>query len=310
MPPESPSFYSMHKDNPTYIAATIKQLPTLDDPRETRIISVMRQKLLTTPYARGAFWEAGERVLENWTDANQHIEDETYIHDITQKGAREVATALNSTIVSGKEHLDSLPKGKPIMIVSNHLGAFKLISMTPDELRVQGITHPVPNIYYPYLTYFAPFQPVAEVLGNNIYEGSFEEPGRLGKLFRATGSIDVPPPIFKNPDERTNILIESTQYLFKNHPNAALVIFPEGGTTGKRSGGDIYDLERFHTGGFVIATRLGIPILPIGQRFNVEKGMELGIFSPINIDPASPREHFEEVAERVRIKMQSWLKQK
>ena len=35
----------MRKDDPKYIEAVIKQLPSLDDPRERRIIEVMKEKL-------------------------------------------------------------------------------------------------------------------------------------------------------------------------------------------------------------------------------------------------------------------------
>lgn len=301
----------MNKNDPRYIEATIKQLPSLDDPRERRIIDVMREKILVTPWAKDTFAKLRQLEIDNWDDAFSHLSQPEYIHDVTQKGVVEAAHIVNSKIVTGEENLKELTKASPVMVISNHFGTFKLISMSPEELQARGITHPVPNIYYPYLTYYMPFQPVAEALGNNVYEGSFEEPAKLGDLFRATGSIDVPPPeMFREPQERTDALVELTGKLFKNRPNAALVIFPEGGTTGKRSGGSIYDLEKLKTGAFIIAAKLGVPILPVGQYFNVDSGFELGVFKPFSLEAGKPKEYYEEVANKSRTEIQAWLNQR
>lgn len=306
----------MRKDDPRYIEATIKQLPTLDDPLERRIIVVMKEKILTTPWAEETFKKLRELEIVNWRDAFSHLDQPEYIHDVTQESAKEASKLVNSQIKTGREYLEELGKNKPVMIASNHFGSFKLISMNPEELRANGIMHPIPNIYYPYLTYYMPFYPVAEALGDNIYEASFEQPGQLGDLFRATGSIDVPPPGVSSveraggPAKRTDELVGFTQQLFENHPNAALAIFPEGGTTGKRSSGAIYDLAEFKTGAFVIASKLGIPILPVVQYFNVNSGFELGIFKPIILEKDNPKEYFEKIANETKDQIQTWLNQR
>lgn len=299
----------MKKSDPLYIDATIRQLPSLDDPRERRIIDVMKEKLLVTPWARETVSKLRELVLANWQEAFSNLDRPEYVHDITQKGVKEAAAMVNSKIVSGKENLEELEKGSSVMVISNHFGTFKLISMNPEELKQRGVIgHKVPNVYYPYLTYYMPFHPIGEVLGDNVYEGSFEEPGRLGDLFRATGSVDVPPPdVFNAPQERTEALVKMTKELFDKHNNAALVIFPEGGTTGKRSGGAIYDLEEFKTGAFIIAAQLGVPILPVGQYFNVDSGFELGVFKPFSLQPNQPKEYYKEAANKSRVEMQTWL---
>lgn len=303
----------MRKDDLRYVEATISQLPSLDDPRERRIIEVLREKLLTTPWARNTVIRLRETIIANWQDAISHLDQPDYVHNVTQKGAAEVARLVNSKIVSGEENIDKLEKKKPVMVLSNHLGTFKLISMSPKELREKGIEHRVPNIYYPPVTYYMPFFPVAELLGNNIYEASFEQPLRLGEYFRATGSIDVPPPDVTSPVQssgtarRTEELVKATRQLFQNRPNAALVIFPEGGTTGKRSGGALYDLEGFKTGAFFIAAKLGVPILPVAQYFNVDRGFELGALKPVILEKDKPKEHYEQIGNDIKTQMQAWL---
>ncbi len=306
----------MRKDDPRYVEATIRQLPSLDDPRERRIIDVLKKKLLTTPWARDTVIRLKEAIIANWQDAIFHLDKPDYVHDVTQKGVKEVALLVNSQIVSGEENIDKLEKKKPVMILSNHLGTFKLISMNPKELREKGIDHSVPNIYYPPVAYYMPFFPVAELLGNNVYEASFEQPLRLGEYFRATGSIDVPPPDTNSPVQssgtarRTGELVNATRQLFQNRPNAALVIFPEGGTTGKRSGGALYDLEGFKTGAFFIAAKLGVPILPVAQYFNVDRGFQLGVLNPIILEKDKTKEHYEQIGNDIKTQMQVWLDQR
>lgn len=298
------------KDDPRYIAATIKQLPGLGDPKERRIIDVLRRDLLSTDASRMMFGKLREVVIGNWRDAFAHLAHPNYVHDVTQKGAKVAAEVANCTIVEGSESkLDQLGTGQPVMIVSNHLGTFKLVTMTPEDLKAAGINHEVPSIYYPYLTYFMPFKPVAEKLGDNIYMASYEQPGKLADLFRATGGIDVPPSEFA--PERTETLVEFTRQLIAEHPNTALVVFPEGRTMGKISGGQIYDLQDFRTGAYVIASQVGMPILPVGQYFDVNKGgFDTKIFDPINVESGKSKEYYQEAANTTKAAIQAWLDSK
>lgn len=297
------------KEDPRYIDATIRQLPSLRDERERRIIDEMQHQVLSTETSRDTFRRLREVVLNNWQDAILHLDDLEYVHGKTQEGARVAAEAAKVQIAMGVENLDRLKKNKPVMIVSNHLGTFKLISLSPEELKERGIDHKTPSIYYPYLTYYMAFQPIGERLGDGVYEASFEMPGKLGELFRASGNIDVPPP--EVTQQRTAALTKWSQDLIERHPNAALVVFPEGGTTGKRSGGKIYDLEEFHKGAFVIASQLGIPVLPVAQHFDVNRGgFDLGVLSPIDVKPNMPEEYYDEVASSARSEMQGWLDQR
>lgn len=306
------------KRDARYMAATIKQLPSLDDPREVRIIAVAKEQLMTTDWARSTVNQVREAVVANWRDIYSHRSDSDYVHDRTQEVLINIAQITNARIVDGEENLDDLPKRKPVFIVSNHFPFFKLISFTPDQLRQFGVDahHPVPTIYYPFAPYYAVFSPVGQQLGINLYEASFEQPGDLGDLFRASGCIDIPPPpqlmpeLVQGTGNRLGELTESTRELFAAHPNAGLVVFPEGGTTGKRSGGQIYGLEEFHTGAFVIAAKLDVPVLPVAHHFDPNKGIELAVFKPITPNASATREEFASVAEIARGEMQKWFNSK
>ena len=315
----------MRKDDPRYIEATIKHSPSLKDPLERQIKEIIEKEVISTPFAEDMVNKLRDYVISNWKDAYSHLNQPDYVHDLTQKGNVETAEIMNSKIISGEENVRKLKEGNPIMIVSNHLATFKLISMNEKELREMGVTGPVLDIYYPYIGFTAPFCPITKILKDNIYEAAVEAPVKLGEIFRATGNIDVPPRINGNSsgennnngeEGRADVLTESLRDLMARHQNAAFVIFPEGGTTGKRSGGKIYSLENFKKGSFVIAAKLGLPILPVVQYFNPNSGFELGALEPFvpedrtNYPEAKSKEYYGNIAESTRGKMQNWLDQR
>ena len=62
---------------------------------------------------------------------------------------------------------------------------------------------------------------------------------------------------------RIEEMVTAIKEKMKTHPNSAIIHFPEGGTTGKRSNSGLYDLEDFKTGIFVLAAQLGVPVVPV-----------------------------------------------
>lgn len=298
----------MKKNDPRYIEATIKHSPSLNDPLERKIVDIIKSEALTTSWAREAFRKLKEGIILNWEDVYSHLNDREYVHNATQKAIAEAAEIINTSIVSGEDNLKKLKRDSPFMIASNHLSTYKLVPIMPEELRAIGVKGPLLDVYYPYIAFISPFYPVTKKLNDNIYEAAVEAPGELEKVFTATGSIDVAPAsLFK---DRISMLTEATKILFTKHPNAGLVIFPEGGATGKRSGKGIYDLEQFKTGSFLIASKLSIPILPVAQYFNPQKGFEIGVFEPITPKRDQPKEYYQNIAESTRKEMQTWLNQR
>jgi|GEM_PF-1857804 len=292
--------------------AIINQWPKLDDPKEKRIVDAIRSELLATDWAKGVFENASKAQLEHIKSSLKHLGDPQFIHDNTQKLLAELAKMTNSKIVRGSEYLEDLPKGKPVLLLTNHLGGYKLNSWLEDDLKKKtSLSGPVQPKYYHFPLYYSAMHPIAQALEDNLYIASFEYPGKLGEIFRASGSIEVPPKEFlEEGKSRTETLTDSTRILLNSHPNAVITSFPEGGTTGKRNGGGPYDLEDFHTGSYVIAKDLGLTILPVAQYFNPKSGFELKIFKPIKLDSDATEDDLHKISEQNHNDELVWLKQR
>lgn len=304
------------KMDPRYVAACIKELPMLTDPQEVEIIKVTEREILSTPLAIGMVENVRRVVEENWQDLYAHRHDLSYVRTKNQEGAAEVARITNATIVSGQEHLQGVKKGEPVLFSANHLGFYKLAGLTLEDLIRLGFNgkHAVGDIYYPAIPFYAPLYPVASLLNDSIYMAAEEEPGILGELSRATGSIDVSPANMFTGSEgvnvgRVGILTDSTRELFEEHPNSALTVFPEGGTTGKRNGGNTRELGRFHAGLFAIASSLEVPIVLLAHRFNPNEGFEISVVGIVRLGKNSTRQEIQGEANRARVVTQTAFNQ-
>lgn len=297
---------------PDHDRVVIDQWPKEDDPKERRIVKAIKDQLLSAAWARDIFRQTAEIQLEHLKISLQHLDEPQFTHDNTQKVLERLAELTYSKIVAGEKYLNMLSKGEPILLLTNHLGVYKLNSWPIEELKEKtGLTGPVQPVFYPCPLYFSAMYPIARALDNNLYIASFEYPGLLGKIFRATGSIEVPPKDdLSQGKNRTEVLIDSTRRLVEANHNAVIVSFPEGGTTGKRNGGGPYDLESFHTGSYVIAASLGLPILPVAQYFDPNRGFELRIFEPLTLETNADRDKLERSAKQHCQEELEWLQER
>lgn len=295
---------SIDKMDPRYIAACIRQLPTLADPKEVEIIKVMEKEALSTPLGRDIIDKEKLAIKANLKDILAHLGDSSYTHAQGRQTVAEVAGIINATIVSGQERLQELDKGKPVLFSANHLGVYKLAGLTPEDLSEIGFKseHDIPDIYYSPIPFYAPFYPAAKQLNDDIYMAALEEPGLLGELSRATGYVDVPPSADMLPGfdgtgpGRVEMLTESTGEFFEERPSSAVLVFPEGGTTGKRNGGNPYKLEKFHSGLFVIASNLEVPVVLLAHHFDPNKGFEVAVAEVIRLSKNSTSEEIQKAA--------------
>lgn len=293
-----------NKMDSRYIAACIEEQPDLNDPNEVMIRGKVRELLSSTPEARRIAQEVSRLVRDSFQDLYVHRKDFDYVYNQNQKYAREFARITNATIVSGQEHLKGLEKRKPVFFSANHDATFRMGGgLTLEELKGLGFNgeHAVEDIHYPHLPFYGAFQPVAEMLGDGICMAAEEEPGTLGELYRATGSLDVSPADMLPSSEegrtgRVEILTNASKELFEKHPNSALAVFPEGATTGKRSGGNMQKLGKFHAGLFAIAANLEIPVALLAYRFNPNKGFDVSAVGVVRLNRNSTREEIQETA--------------
>lgn len=290
-----------NKKDPAYVRAVVQHLPRLDDPQEQRMMGLAQKEFATTDWARNAFSDVRAEQIAYLKDALNHLDDPSHIHDRTQEVIAKVAQVTGTRIASGQEELATLEKGKGVLIMTNHPATFKLGGINPKtEL---GINIPDFDLVYPSPIFISPLYPVARELGDNLYFSSLEYPLELGDVHESAGFMTVRPV----EQGRTQELQNAVGKLIQEHPNAAIVHFAEGGTTGKRNGGQVYDLEEFSTGGLVIAAKNRIPVVPAPHYFNPESGFETGVFKPINLDPNGSREYFEGISNQMRAEMQNWL---
>ena len=148
----------------------INQWPKENDPKEHRIVKAIKDQLLSTAGAGDIFRQTAVIQLEYFKVSLQRLGESQFIHNYTQKVLEKLAELTNSKIVAGREHLDILYKGGPVLLLTNHLGVYKLNSWPIGELKEKtGLTGPVQPVFYPFPLYFSAMYPIAEALNNNLY---------------------------------------------------------------------------------------------------------------------------------------------
>lgn len=284
-----------------------------DTSEERRILELLRDNLVSTEWAQDTFGDIRNLLVDYYKDSLLNIQDRRYIHDKTQELLSKIAARGNAKISSGQEHLDDIPKASPVFLLTNHLGIYKLAIINPrqelglDDTGVDGM--------YCLPIFHASNKPVADALGDNLYIGAFEFPGKIGEIQKAAGGVIIRlereeelEKEFKGETiEGIDHLITQTRNFIEQHPNGALSVLPEGKTSGKERGISPYDLAAFKTGAFVVAARLNIPILPVSQYFDPNTGFEVVVHEVIHLSPDLSREQFREVADSTREKMQQAL---
>lgn len=271
-----------------------------DDPREVAIMEKVRSQVFASEWARETFASIKVLLETYMRETIARPTDVAFIQKRTQEVLGQVASMLKAQIVEGVEHLSNVPRGKPVLIVSNHFGAYKLWALNPATLgvHIEGYDYMAP-----FPGYFAALFPVAQRLKDRLLYASNEFPGVFGEVHKAAGFIHLPPLV---QGGRTEYLENQTKEKIEEFPDSAFVIFPEGTTSGKPTGKGPYDLNPFKTGAYVIASRLGIPIVPVAQYFNPEQGFQLKVFPPF-VPEVTDKEGYERYARENQTVMQAWL---
>ena len=296
----------LNRTNPDYVKAVVEK-KSQADPKETAIREKIRQAVLREEWARGAFSHIGKLQIAYLKEMVANVGNPELIHDKTQVVLKEISTQLKSQIVEGADTLADIPKGSPVLIMTNHFGVYKLTAVRPKEDL--GVDIPDYDAMYPYPMYFAAIHPVASAIGNNLYLVSEDYPLIFGRIHTEAGFVHAPPASIETKGGKTILLQEQTQNAIHKRRNAAFVNFPEGGTSGKYTGMGPYDLSPFKTGGYVVAANLGIHVVPVAQYFDKDEGFQLKLLNPF-IPAVSDKGGYERIAEENRIEMQDWLNER
>lgn len=288
---------------PEYLNAVVQKKPHKDDPKEIAIAGKIRDQVFMKEWAKEAIAKIRALQIEYMRGVVANSKNPALVYEHTQNILREISVLLNAKIAEGAEFLMEIPKGSPALVMTNHLGLYKLAGINPKEEL--GVDIPGYDFMYPSPMYFGGLSPIAEKIGDNLSYVSDDFPGVFGEIHRASGFVHVPPPGAQT-ENRTEVLLRQTEGVFKMHPNTAIVNFPEGGTSGKYTGLGPYDLDPFKTGGYVIASKLRIRVIPVAQYFNPEKGLQLKVF-PSYIPEITDKEGYEKHAKKDQQQMQEWL---
>ncbi len=275
--------------------------PSQSNELEIRIVNLIEKELLKTSWAKESFDKAKGLLLSYFKDSIKDLGKPKEIQDKTQELLKKLSDLLNSKIASGENYLKKLPSNSPVFILTNHLGAYKLIGIKPKEL---GLDAPV-DVIHPFPMFYASLYPLAHRLDKGLYEAAYPFIEPISKIQEAAGYIAVPggKGVFSD-------VLEATKRTISKYKKGLFVIFPEGGTSGKRSMKGPYDLEHFHTGVFAIAALEKVPILPVAQYFNPKTGYELGVFEPIYVKSEATKEYLSELASQTQSNIQKWINER
>jgi len=286
-----------------YLDAVVSKKPRRDDEREIIIVGKIREQVFRREWAMGAFASIRELQLHYLHEAISRIDEPKAVYELTQRTLGEIARLFRAEVVEGVNLLEAIPKGQPALVMTNHLGTYKLLGIEPKaELGVDIAGY---DFMYPSPAYFASLKPVADAIGNDLLYVSDDFPGVFGSIHREAGFIHVPPKTLQS-EGRTGVLLEQTATAFKTRPNSAIVNYPEGGTSGKYNELGPYDLDPFKTGGYVIASQLETRVIPVAQYFDPKHGLRLKIFPPY-VPASTDKEANRDRAELDRRGMQEWL---
>lgn len=291
--------------SPEYIQAVIRQKPRDNDPLEMAIREKIRTQVSESSWAEEVIARIRQEQIGYMKEMITHVKDPVFIYEHTQAFLKKISESLRSKIVEGKEFLDSLPKGNSALVMTNHLGIYKLAGIDPK--KDLGVNIPGYDFLYPSPLYFGGLNPVAEATGNNLSYVSNDFPEILGEIHRKSGFIHIPP-ITDEKKNRTAVLLDQTREALRIRPNTSVVNYPEGGTSGKYTGLGPYDLDPFKTGGYVIASELKIPVIATAQYFDPKNGLFLKVFPPY-IPEMTDKSGYQQYADNDRNRIQDWLNQ-
>lgn len=287
--------------------------PSHSDPKEVRIAGLIKSELTSTLWARNIFARAKDLQLNYFLDSLKES-DPNLIFAKTQHLLKTLAEITQSKIVDGQNYLGRLDKKAPIFVVLNHLGAYKLTEIKEEEV---GVKFETPDtVLHPFPIYFSSVFPIAEKLHRPLLEAHVDLSqlsNSLTNVQKAAELLLIPTGNQRGGANSFDVILERTKEIINKRPTAMIVIFSEGGTSGKRNMGGPYDLDKFHGGSFAIAEELRIQVLPVCQYFNPNSGFEVGILesivfnAPAQDDIEGRKEYFRKIANTTHNKMQAWL---
>ena len=245
-----------------------------DTPQDERIRDKLN-RVLSTEWSRVAIDDLRGELTDFFTFSLSNPDN---TKEITARHAGLVprlAEISRSHISSGEENLQKVRQDKAVLVLTNHFGIGILTIIDNKDGKFPVL---LPE-FAGFPVRLASVSVIARRLNAPLYETAVELPPPLSGVQKTCGTIIVP----AEGEGRTQKLIDDVSAIVDKQPGAVIIMYPEGGTSGKRNEGGPYDLDTFHKGAFACAAQTGLPILPVCQYFNPETGFELHILEPIRL---------------------------
>lgn len=275
--------------------------PIDTDPDEINIRSKL-ESLLTTNWSKSTIQRLKE-IQQNFFEFSlNNFKDKSAILAKYRGTLANLSEATKSTLGTLPKDLDKLRESRGLIVVTNHLGLPKLTRIDNSQ-KVYGSTL---SSIEPFPVRHAALLLLADKLNHQeIHEASIELPSPILEIQEACEVLTISP----SGSGRTSTLQEKVRALLARSPHSLIVMYPEGGTSGKRNHGGPYDLEDFKTGSFVIGAELEIPIIPVTQFFDPNEGIKVDVADPIFLKPED-LDKVGEIAGATQLRMQKILDQR
>ena len=220
-------------------------------------------------------------------------------------------------ILSADDNIDKKHfKPKPIIIIAQHFGIGKTTKISELDLKecinecsdteVSNMPNAEP---FPF-RYVAIFKLIEKYFGYDKY-----------RVFPVQMNYPFP---FSQIQEKSNFIsinnLTDNQYKIleneicltlnqkPNHSHPIFVIFPEGGTSGKKSGGvNPYHLENFRCGFIFLSIKFKLPIFPVIQAIDRKMKIYAKILNPISPYENISNEDISVLGKEIRDNMQKQL---
>jgi len=269
-----------------------------DTPEDRRITKLIFD-LLKTPWSEEMAKSIQERMVDFFDFAFANIETPEKVRLFFERTLEESAQISKAHIASGEEYLTGIKDKKGVIVVVNHFGFYKA-TMVPNK----NGKYPVAlDTISPFPVRLIATKCLSDKLNVNLFETALELPTGLLEIQEVCNGITIP----NEGTGRTQILIKKVEKTLDKNPRAIVVMYPEGGTSGKSNMGSPYDLlDDFQSGTFFVATALDLPILPACIYLNTDKGLEVHILEPLSVNDLD-EERIKKVAQETKGRMQNKL---
>lgn len=249
---------------------------TPNNPSE-RLLTILHNTLASTPWAQEMFAQASVLQKDFFRyaarpDVGRSEADHAYDETLGQ-----LSGMTRVQVKEGEEYARRLKDAPAIIVATNHLGIGGVGYVDNSDGTFDYPRDKIEGF---------PLGMLPGFLISKWYTGGLqtdirgEDRGDLISIRKKLSGIVIPNSANSGRTEKVISEINQMRGPDKRH---VFLLFPEGRPSGWANNGGPYDLDTFRAGTFVIACKTGLPILPICQYFDPQRGLDLFVLPPIQL---------------------------